>query len=88
MTRLEAIRRIRNGERLIKQFWPDWDGVERELEVWINHQDHCDFRRSRQDEHSRIGPLHLRFWSVSWPHWIHITPKQLLGFIRRNYPRK
>jgi hypothetical protein len=87
MTRLEAIKLVRRGERLIKQFWPDWDGVERPLEVWINHRDTCDFSHSRQGEHTRIGSLHLRFWSTAYPHWIHITPKQLLSFIRRNYLR-
>ncbi len=87
MTRLEAIRYVRSGQRLIKIFWPDWDGVSSELEVWINYQKICDYSRRRQPEHDRIGPIHVRFWSGSTPHWIHITPKQLLGFIKRNYAR-
>lgn len=87
MTRLEAIRHLRNGGRLEKIFRPDWDGVERELEVRMIYRHWCDFPRDQQWKHKAHGPIHVRLWSASWPNWIHISPKQLLGFIRRNYPR-
>lgn len=88
MTRLEAIRAIRRGERLEKDFSAKLYGIERDIEVWISKEDSCNFQKRRKHEHKTIGPLHLRFWSVAYPHWLHITSKQLLGFIRRNYPRK
>lgn len=73
MTRLQAIQSLRRGEKLIKIFRPEWDGVECELEVWIQKQNNY---------------IYLRFWSRAIPNWIRISPKQLLGFIRRNYFRK
>lgn len=87
MTRLEAIRFLRAGNALIKQFTPENDGVSMELEVRIYAVDICDFSRHRQPEHESIGPIHLRFWEGRNPDWIHISHKQLLGFIKRNYPR-
>lgn len=89
MTRLEAIKLIRNGGELVKQFRPDWDGVEKDLEVRLVYQKSCSgFSLRRVHEHHTHGPIHVRLWSVAWPDWLHISPKQLLGFIRRNYPRK
>lgn len=88
MTRLEAIKSIRRGERLEKDFSAKLYGIERDIEVWISYSKNCSgFQARRRHEHHTIGPIHLRFWSVAYPHWLHITPKQLLGFIRRNYPR-
>ena len=89
MTRLEAIRHIRNGGRLVRIFYPEWDGVNGELEVWLEYRAVCSgFSRQHEHQHVTIGPIHVRFWETAWPHWIHATPKQLLGFIKRNYPRK
>jgi len=89
MTRLEAIQKIRRGERLIVVISAETNGIERDIEVWINYEESCSgFQARRRHEHQSIGPLHLRFWAVSMPDWLHINPKQLLGFIRRNYPRK
>lgn len=88
MTRLEAIRAIRKGQRLIVEFSADYHGIERDLEVWVSKEDSCNFSKTRKHEHQSIGPIHVRLWEVSHPHWLHITPKQLLGFIRRNYSRK
>lgn len=87
MTRLEAIKAIRSGQPLKKVYHPWWDGVFNELEVAIQYQQYCNFQRSRLDEHTRIGPIHVRFWSGEHPHWIHIYPWQLLGWIKRTYPR-
>jgi hypothetical protein len=88
MTRLEAIRAIRNGTRVDTLFTPEEHGVSGKFMVMIYHLDICDFPRARQEAHDRIGPIHCLFYSGGSPHWIHITPKQLLGFIRRNYSRK
>lgn len=88
MTRLEAIRAIRRGDRLEKDFSAKLYGIERDIEVWIRKEDTCNFSKRRRHEHKTIGPIHLRLWAVGNPHWLHITPKQLLGFIRRNYSRK
>jgi len=88
MTRLEAIRIINSGRTLKKIYFPDQDGVFNELEVAIQYQKYCNFQRSRQEEHARIGPIHLRFWSGAITHWIHIYPKQLLRWIKRTYHRK
>lgn len=87
MTRLEAIRSIRRGQKLIKMFYPEWDGVERELEVRISHRPWCDYPRREQWKHEAHGPVHVRLWGAGPPIWIHISAKQLLGFIKRNYPR-
>lgn len=88
MTRLEAIKKIRKGERIEASFRPETHGVSTELFVMMYHMDICDFRRERQYQHATIGPIHCMFWSGGTPHWLHISPKQVLGFIRRNYPRK
>jgi hypothetical protein len=87
MTRLEVIRAIRKGTRIDTIFTPEQHGVSTQLMVMLYHLDICDFPRERQDGHERIGPIHCLFYSGGAPRWIHITPKQLLGFIRRNYPR-
>lgn len=88
MTRLEAIRAIRRGGKLEVDYSAKLYGIERDMEVSISKETTCNFQKRRRHEHHTIGPLHLRFWAVSTPHWLHITSKQLLGFIRRNYPRK
>lgn len=88
MTRLEAIKAIRNGESLTVDFSAKLYGIERDIEIWIRKENSCNFQKRRKQEHKTIGPIHLRLWSVASPHWLHITPKQLLGFIRRNFTRK
>jgi hypothetical protein len=88
MTRLEAIHCLRHDHgTLIRMFGKD-DGLSGEgFEVWIRIEEICNFTRRRQPDHIKYGPIHLRL-SAGWPpHWLHITPKQLLGFIRRNYQR-
>ncbi len=87
MTRLEAIQHVRQGGRLEVVFRPDTHGTSQSFVVMMYHTDICDFPRERQDAHERIGPIHCMFWAGNRPHWIHVSPKQLLGFIRRNYPR-
>lgn len=87
MTRLEAIKHIRAGRQLNKVFGPDMYGVVRTLEVMIQYTKYCDYPRRRMWQHEEIGPIHVRLDSIWPPHWIHITPKQLLGFIRRNFKR-
>jgi hypothetical protein len=87
ITRLQAIREIRLGRELKKTYRPETDGVSGELEVIIQYTKYCDFQRAKQWAHQEVGPIHVRFWSGSNPHWIHITPKQLLGWIKRTYSR-
>lgn len=87
MTRLEAIRWVRGGQTLSKVFTSEADLVSQTLEVWVRHTVICDYVRHKQPAHENIGPLHVRFWSGAMPHWIHISPKQLLSFIKRNFPR-
>lgn len=88
MTRLEAIRAVRKGTRIDTLFTPKEHGVTQQFIVMIYHLDICDFKRTRREGHERIGPIHCMFYSGGTPQWIHITSKQLLGFIKRNYPRK
>lgn len=90
MTRLEAIRVVRSGKYLETTFDPETSGVVQHLQVWVQYETGpCNgFSKRRVFEHDAYGPIHVRFWSVSWPDWIHINSKQLLSFIRRNYPRK
>jgi hypothetical protein len=89
MTRLEAIRSIRKGERLEEVFTPKEHGVSRQFVVMLYHIKNCDLpRASSREGHKSIGPIHCMFFSGGTPRWLHVTPKQLLGFIRRNYPRK
>lgn len=86
MTRLEAIKHVRRGERLDVMFTPDQHGVTSSFMVAVYYMDVCNFPRARRPDHDRIGPIHLLFFSGS-AIWIHITPKQLLGFIKRNFLR-
>lgn len=88
MTRLEAIKTVRSGQGVHVSFTPETHGVTQSLLIRVVHVKDCDFRRERQEEHERIGPIHAMFWSISVPFWLHLYPKQLLGFIRRNFPRK
>jgi hypothetical protein len=86
MTRLEAIKLIRTGQTLTTTFYANKDGMFNDLEVWIRYQEFCDFNHYKQEPHKKM-PLHLRFWSGSTVNWLHISPKQLLAFIKRNYNR-
>ncbi len=88
MTRLEAIKAVRRGERIDAIFTPDSHGVSRNIIVAMYYVDVCDFPRRRRSDHETIGPIHCMFFAGGYPDWVHITPKQLLGFIRRNFPRK
>lgn len=88
MTRLEAIRAIRSGGRLIKTFHPDWYGVELPLEVHLSHRDWCDFPHEHTWGHEVHGPVHVLFVSPGRGRYIHASVKQLRSFIKRNYPRK
>lgn len=87
MTRLEAIKSVRKGERLDVVFTPQQHGVSDQFLVAMFYMGICNFPRHRQPDHDRIGPIHCLFFS-GVGHWIHVTPKQLLGFIRRNFTRK
>lgn len=87
MTRKEAIQKIRKGERLEVVFTPEQHGVSQGFVVMLYHTEICDFPRQRLHHHATIGPIHCMFWSGGNPRWIHISPKQLLGFIKRNFPR-
>lgn len=86
MTRLEAIRKIRKGETIEVLFTPEEHGVSSSFMVSVHYLDICNFSRHKRRGHETIGPIHCLFFSGA-PFWIHITPKQLLGFIRRNYLR-
>lgn len=88
MTRFQAIQAIREGKRLEVVFNPETHGVSQGFVVMVYHTEICDFPRQRQPHHESIGPIHCLFWGGGRPSWVHITPKQLLGFIRRNYSRK
>lgn len=88
MNRREAAHAIREGKRLEVTFTPETHGIVQAFIVMVYHTDVCDFPRERLHHHATIGPIHCLFWSGGHPHWLHITPKQLLGFIRRNFPRK
>jgi hypothetical protein len=88
MTRLQAIKYIRAGGTLIKLFEANRYGIEDNLEVWLRHQDICDFDRVKRIEHDTIGSVHLRLCSEGGkPNWLHITPMQVLHFLKRNYGR-
>lgn len=93
MTRLEAIRAIRSGKRLERIFTPETHGVTGQFLVMLYSPKDCDFpgegarRRIAMADHIRIGSTHCLFFAGGAPHWLHLYPKQLLGFIRRNYPR-
>jgi hypothetical protein len=87
MTRLEAIKKIRKGERLEVMFTPETHpGVSQGFIIMMYYVQFCDFPREKQQGHDS-GPIHCMFFSGMRPFWIHITPHQVLGFIRRNYPR-
>jgi hypothetical protein len=90
MTRLEAIKVVRSGQYLETYFYPDTSGVVQTVQVWIGYEPGAcrGFSKRRLFEHTDYGPIHVRLWSVGYPDWVHINPKQLLSFIRRNYPRK
>ena len=90
MTRLEAIRLVRSGQYLETYFYPETSGVVQTVQVWVQYEPGpCNgFSKRRVFEHDAYGPIHVRLWSVGHPDWVHISPKQLLSFIRRNYPRK
>lgn len=88
MTRLEAIKKVRSGEGIQVSFSPLTHGVVNDLLVRVVYVKDCDFSRRRQNEHERIGPIHAMFWSINVPFWLHLMPSQVLGFIRRNFPRK
>lgn len=94
MTRLEAIRSVRNGGRLERTFTPEEHKTTQQFFVLIYSPKDCDFpysgvrQRVAQADHLRIGPIHCLFFSGGHPHWLHLYPKQLLSFIKRNYPRK
>ncbi len=87
MNRLQAIKHIRAGQTLVKIFEEDRYGIDGELVIWLRYMDICDFGRTKKQAHDNVGPIHCRFWEGGKPHWIHISPKQVLSFIKRNFSR-
>ncbi len=87
MNRLQAIQYLRAGGTLVKIFEPYNNGIDCEVEVWLRHEEICDFKRSRQSDHIRIGPIHCRLFDGEHRNWLHVTPMQVLQFIKRNYDR-
>ena len=87
MNRLEAFRHLKEGKTLSKVFTKEEHGVSSELEVWIQYREICDFSRRLQPDHIKYGPFHVRFWEGPSVHWIHITPQQVISFIKRNFPK-
>lgn len=80
MTKKEALKILHSGQALELDF-----RGESFFEVKIYLRGVCDFSRRRRWEHDEIGPVHVRFWGDGGVHWIHITEKQLEGFLNRNY---
>jgi hypothetical protein len=87
MNRLEAIKSLRAGNGLSITFTPAQHGVSSDFLTIIRLENQCDLNERFWKNHAAYGPLHMGFISGSVFTWIHITPKQLLGFIRRNYPK-
>lgn len=81
MTRQEVIKRLNKGDTLEMEF----EGLESSFVVWIRREEICNFNRRRLWEHEDIGPIHMRFWGNGGVQWLHITEKQLDGFLRRNF---
>ena len=87
MNRLEVIKYIRSGQTLIKFFDKSSYGIDEDIEIWLRYHSICDFSRAKTQAHDKIGPIHCRLWAGGKPHWIHVSPRQVLSFIKRNYNR-
>jgi hypothetical protein len=81
MTLTEAIALVDGGATLVV----DFQGVETPFVIWVRRETYCDFPRRRKWEHDEMGPIHLRFWGVAGVQWLHISEKQLDGFLQRNF---
>lgn len=80
MNKQEALEHLMDGKELSKEF----EG-ETVFEVRIQITELCNFSRHKKYQHEDVGPIHVRFWSIGNPHWIHITWEQLFSYLDRHF---
>jgi len=86
MKRIEVIKKIRAGLAIYYTFDSNYYGLDNNLTVSLYYHKDCNMARHKMIDHQNIGPIHMDFFSGS-VRTIHVSPKQVLNFIRRNYPK-